>query len=133
MGEIETNKSLYPFSYYETYNLIVTSAGTNVQLARAPWTQGMYFELLDVRVGNQLASAGQVVMWDQDLSNTTPTTRGSAGQALAIYSAGAASASGQAAGITTAEAGPTTRFYAGIAMQASVLNAAVSALVRIQH
>jgi hypothetical protein len=93
----------------------------------------MYFELLDVRVGNQLATGGQVLIWDQDLSNTTPTTRGSAGQAIVVLGANAAAVSGVAAGTTAYTAGPSPRFYAGLAMQASLINTQVSALVRIQR
>lgn len=121
-----------PFSYFETYNVVVTSAGMNQQLMRAPWPLDMYVELIAVKTANSLASAGQLVMWDQDLSNTTPTTRGSAGQALAVFEAGAAPFSGQAANVDEgAHFIPATRFYGGIACQASVINMGVSFTVRI--
>ena len=121
-----------PFSYFETYNVVVTSAGMSQQIMRAPWPLDMYAELITVKTSNSIASAGQLVLWDQDLSNTTPTTRGSAGQALQVFEAGAASFSGQAANVDEgANVIPTTRFYGGIACQASVINMGVSVVVRI--
>ena len=128
-----SNEAVYPFSYLDTVNLVVTSANSDRQLYRAPWPLDMYVELLDVRVTNSLGSGGQIVMWDQDLSNTTPTTVGSAGQALAIFGVGGAAMSGVASATITYEPGPTPRFYGGIAMQASALNAQISATVRIMH
>lgn len=121
-----------PYTFTKTYKLEPTSAGQDRQLMRASWPLGMYAELEAITITGQIASAGQVVLWDQDLTNSTPTTRGSAGGALAIFGASAGAASG--VGATTVEYGgdgrPKPKFYAGIATQASMLNVHISALVR---
>ena len=119
-----------PFSYFETYELTVTSASSDRQLMRAPWPIDMYAELIEVKISNSVGSAGQVVMWDQDLSNSTPTTRGSAGQALVIVAAGAAAFSGQSAA-SNEDPGLATRFYGGCALQATIVNMQIQASFRI--
>ena len=113
-----------------------TSGNADRQLMRAPWPIGMYAELEAITVTGQIATGGQVILWDQDLSNTTPTTRGSAGGALAIFGVTAAGSSGVAS--TTVQYGaaghqPNPKFFAGIACQASILNAHISALVRLRR
>lgn len=110
-----------------------TSANADRQLMRASWPINMYAELESIRITNSVGSGGQVILWDQDLSNTTPTSRGSAGGYLAIFGVNAAGASAVAS--TTVEYGgaghaPNPIFYAGIALQASLLNGHISALVR---
>lgn len=129
MTDISTTDAR-PFSYFETYELTVTSASADRQIMRAPWPIDMYAELISVSVSNPLASAGQVVMWDQDLSNSTPTTRGSAGQALAVFSIGGAAFSGQSS-TGTISSPPQTRFYGGIACQASIVNMGLAVTVRL--
>jgi hypothetical protein len=134
------NHQIYPYTYVEEYNLVPTSANADRQLARAPWPLGMYFELLAVRITSQAdVSGGQVVMWDQDLSNTTPTTRGSAGGSqVAIFGTNATSTGASGVSATTIafggpSGGPTPRFYGGIALQATRLNTHISAEVRIMR
>lgn len=131
-----TNNEFVPYSWTQEYNLTVTSANSNQQLMRASWPLNLTAKLLSIRITNTTgdASGGQVVLWDQDLSNTTPATRGSAGGFLAIFGVGAAGASGVAA--TTIEygregGGTTPDFNAGIAVQASRLNTHIS--IQVLH
>lgn len=130
------NHSFVPYSWTQEYNLSVTSANADRQLMRASWPLNLTARLLSIRITNTTgdASGGQVVLWDQDLSNTSTTSRGSAGGALAIFGVGAAAASGIAA--TTVEygdeaGGPTPDFFAGIACQATRINAHIS--IQVLH
>lgn len=121
-----------PYTYTKTYQTTPTSAGADRQLMRASWPLGMYAELEALTVTGQLATGAQVVLWDQDLSNTTPTTRGSAGGALAIFGVTAGASSG-VAGTTVQYGGdgrPKPKAYGGFAFQASTLNVQISALIR---
>lgn len=121
-----------PYTYTKTYQTTPTSAGADRQLMRASWPIGMWAELESITITSQIASGGQVVLWDQDLSNTTPTSRGSAGGALAIFGAPAGAVSAVSA--TTTQFGgdgrPKPKAYAGFAFQATQLNLHISALIR---
>jgi hypothetical protein len=123
-------------SYTETYSVLVLSGASNFQLMRAPWPSPVnkMAYLLNVMITPQGGGSGaQVVMWDQDLSNSTPPTRGSAGGAILILGAGASSFSGVATNTTTYSTLQMTHepFVGGIAMQASQINTLVSARVKI--
>jgi hypothetical protein len=127
-----------PYTYHDTLQLMPTSASADRQLGRAPWPLNQYWELESLTITNSdgSASGGQIVLWDQDLTNTTPSTRGSAGGYLAAFGVGAAAASGVASTtIVYNQEGnaPRPKFYAGIAMQASRLNILVSAKVRVRR
>ena len=132
---MEGTTAIKPYEWYEDAQVYATSANTSLQLYRAPWPTGRYVEIIGARISNVgAASGGQVVMWDQDLSNTTPTTVGSAAAPRAIFAYGAAAASGVAA--STVEYGrdgtPTPAFFGGIAFQASTINVHVNLKLRIR-
>jgi len=129
------NHDILPYSWTEEYSLIFTSASADRQIMRCSWPLNISAKLLSARVTQTTgdASGGQVILWDQDLSNVTPATRGSAGGYLAIFGVvGTVGASGVAA--TTIEygnGGPTPDFDAGIAAQATRLNMHIS--VEVLH
>ena len=114
------------FTEEEHYHLTFISGSTTTQVARSPWPKGMYIELVSARVTNINGAAGQVVLWDQDLSGGTAVTSvGSASNFIAAFSSAAAGLSGVAATTQeygTAGDGPNPKFYAGIVGQASVPN-----------
>jgi hypothetical protein len=92
-------------------------------------------EIVGARISNIGAtSGGHVVMWDQDISNSTATAVGSAGAPRAVFGYGAATVSGVAA--STVEYGrdgtPNPPFYAGIAFQVSTLNVHVDLKLKIR-
>ena len=122
-----------PFTWRETYSVVVTSANSNFQLARMPWADPInkIGRLKKVTISNLDGAGATVHMWDQDLSSSTPTTRGSAGTALVVLGAGGAGASG--VGATTVAWGekdlPSTPFLGGMALQATRINVAISAEV----
>lgn len=132
---MDSTTGLKPYEWFEDAQLYVTSASTSLQLYRAPWPSGRYVEIVGARISNiGAASGGHVVMWDQDLSNTTPTSVGSAALPRAVFGYGAATVSGVAA--TTIEYGrdgtPTPAFFGGIALQTTTLNIHVNLKLRIR-
>jgi hypothetical protein len=132
---MEGTTGLKPYEWFEDAQVYATSANTSVQLYRAPWPSGRYVEIVGARISNiGAASGGHVVMWDQDLSNTTPTAVGSAALPRAVFGYGAAVASG--VGASTVEYGrdgtPNPPFYGGIAFQASTLNVHINLKLRIR-
>ena len=127
--------ALKPYEWYEDAQIYVTSANTSLQLYRAPWPSGSYVEIVGARISNiGAASGGHVLMWDQDISNTTPTPVGSAALPRAVFAYGAAAASGVAA--STVEYGrdgtPNPPFFGGIALQASTLNVHIDVRLKIK-
>jgi len=124
-------------SYTEDYSINILSANTSMQLARAPWPSPVNkkMQLLQINVtptaGTALGSA--VVLWDQDLSNSTPPTRGSAGGAILTFGATGSAASGTAS-ITSSLSEIQTvehQFIAGVAIQATTINVNVAATFKI--
>jgi hypothetical protein len=120
----------YDYGYYDDFEAVVVSAGTNTQIMRAPWPKNQYIRLDSIRVTNTIGSGSQILLWDQDLSNTTPTTRGSAGQALYVLTVGGASFSGQQ-GTTVTEQGLDIKFYGGIACQGATVNMNIAVRAQI--
>jgi hypothetical protein len=113
-----------PFSYRVVKTKKITSAGVDTLLTRAPWQAPInkYYRIIKVVITNYNGSAGTLSLWDQDLSSTTPATRGSAGAALVNLSCPGPAASG--AGISNtvtfgSDALPNERFEAGITAQMS--------------
>jgi len=124
-------------SYSETYSFIVLSANTNFQLARSPWPAPVNKKMVlqKLSVTNTLPSSlgGQIVIWDQDLSNSTPPTRGSAGGAILTVGVQAGSVSGVTATtmLISETQCPEESFIGGLAMQSTLVNTTVSATFRI--
>jgi hypothetical protein len=124
-------------SYTEDYFVNVTSASSNFQLARAPWPSPVNkkLQLLQITMSPTAgtASGSQVVFWDQDLSNSTPPTRGSAGGAMLILGCTASANSG-ATTVTTVfseHQTPEMQFNAGCAIQSSTLNNSIAAVFKV--
>src|SRR6186713_2914034 len=100
----------------------ITSGATDFMITRAPWATPVnkYFVLRKVRVVNSEPTASgstDTVFWDQDLSSTTPTKRGSAGGALFVVpgnaTVGISGVFGTLAGNNGNETTPAIPFYAG--------------------
>jgi hypothetical protein len=132
---LESTTAVKPYEWYEDAQLYVTSANTSLQLYRAPWPSGRYVEIVGARISNVGAgSGGHVIMWDQDLSNSTPTSVGSAALPRAVFGYGAATASGVAA--STIEYGrdgtPSPPFFGGIALQTTSTNVHVDLRLKIR-
>ena len=91
-----------PFGYTQKYSVRVPSGATNQQLVRMPWQTPVQKPgyLIKVGITNPVGTAGRVDIWDQDLSNTTPPTAGSAGAALFVLGVNASALSG-AGSLTT--------------------------------
>lgn len=120
-----------PFTWRDTYSVTVTSANSTFQLARMPWADPVnkMGRLKKVAISNLDGAGVTVHMWDQDQSNSTPTTRGSAGTALVVLGVAGAGASG--VGAATVLFGekdlPATAFNGGISLQATRINVQISA------
>ena len=86
-----------PFSYRETHPSSVASGSVSFQVARMPWQSPVNKPgfLKKIAVTNTVfGQAGTLSIWDQDLSNTTPPTAGSAGGAIISLEIPAVAASG---------------------------------------
>lgn len=113
----------HPFAYSQEHGTKAASGNTSYQLARMPWqtpTQKLGRPRV-ITISNPVGTAGALHIWDQDLSNTTPPTTGSAGDGVLILEFGASGASGSAVKTTTYGPGyqpiPDAKFVAGIAFQ----------------
>lgn len=124
-------------SYIETYHVDFVSAASNFMIARAPWASPVNkkFQLVSLaattRAGSGLQS--EIILWDQDLSNTTPPTAGSAGGALIRFGAAANAASGAGA-VTTVLAHdvcPPREFIGAITGQSSIINVHLAVTVKV--
>lgn len=113
-----------PFSNKEAYSVRIASGAVDTQLVRMPWASPVQKPgiLRKVMVTNPVGIAGLLAIWDQDLSNTTIPTAGSAGAALFPLEIGASAASGVASKTTiyTAEQLPEIKFNAGMVTQSSL-------------
>jgi len=75
-----------PFAYTLGYSKFIPSGAVATQLVRMPWQTPVQKPgyVRKVMVTSSWGTGGTLNIWDQDLSNTTPPTAGSAG--AAIYS-----------------------------------------------
>jgi hypothetical protein len=123
--------------YTETYTLNVLSGSTNYQLMRAPWPSPVNKKVqilqcvITPTVGTAVGTS--VAIWDQDLSNSTPPTRGSAGGALLTLGAAGSAASGTAtvSTIFSEHQLPEQTFLAGIALQSTTVNVNIAMTVKL--
>lgn len=122
-----------PFTYFESYSKKATSASSNFQLCRMPWPSptSKPGRLVEVAITNTMGVAGILQIWDQDLSNTTPPTRGSAGDGIYTLEIAASAASGVAAKTTlyAIDQLPDHEFVGGIAFQSNVIDATLTGKV----
>lgn len=113
-----------PFAYTLGYSIRIPSGATNQQLVRMPWQTPVQKPgyLREIMVTNPVGIGGTLSIWDQDLSNTTPPTAGSAGAAVITLEITAAAASGVSS--TTKVYGidslPDIPFIGGLACQSSL-------------
>lgn len=116
-----------PFSMPYVANAIVAGANTNANMvARAPWPQpvGKYFVLRKLVIAGLPANISGALLniWDQDLSNTTPIGRGSAGGPLMVIPfVGVISGLSASMTVLDIDACPQQMFQAGltVALQTS--------------
>ena len=113
-----------PFSYTLGYTKLITSGAVSTQLVRMPWQTPVQKPgyVRKVSVTNPVGIAGTLSIWDQDLSNTTPPTAGSAGAAIYTLEAGASASSGVASKTTlyTADHLADIPFVGGLACQSTL-------------
>lgn len=66
------------FGFSKAETVVVTSANTATQLMRIPWPDpyNMKARIKKILVSNVDVSGAQLLIWDADLSNSTPLTRG---------------------------------------------------------
>lgn len=107
-----------------TASLLVPTANTNTQLMLVNWKKGRKVKLKKVIISNRSANRGRVVIWDQDLSDSSVPATGSATAPLlelgvdAVATAGIGSATAKYAEYEL----PSIEFQAGIALQVSEAN-----------
>ena len=91
-----------PFGYTLGYSVRIASGAVSQQLVRMPWQTPVQKPgyVRKVIVTNPVGIAGTISIWDQDLSNTTPPTAGSAGAAIYTLEAAQSAASGVASKTT---------------------------------
>lgn len=115
--------SRYPFSFKQGYSVRIASGSTSTQLVRMPWQTPVQKPgvITKIVINNPVGTAGVLNIWDQDLSNTTPPTAGSAGAALLPLEFGASAASGTATKTTvyTVDQLPNIQFIGGIVCQST--------------
>lgn len=111
------NEAVYrkPFSWRKGYYSIVASGNVDTQLVRMPWAspanrRGL---LRKVMITNRAGVGGILSIWDQDLSNSTPPTAGSAGGAIFPLAFGASGSTTT----FTADQLAEIPFNAGVAFQ----------------
>ena len=132
MVTIAAIQSYEPFTYTLTKKVTGTSATSNFQLTRVAWADpfNLTYHLKEVHIVNPDGAACQVTFWDQDLSNTTPTTRGSASTDGSLYIAGVPASGSSGTGTTTViTLAHPVRFDAGIAYQVSKINTTVIGII----
>ncbi|HKG88797.1 MAG TPA: hypothetical protein VKA95_10755 [Nitrososphaeraceae archaeon] len=119
-GTIQYRK---PFSFKKGYSKLIPSGAVSTQLVRMPWQVPVQKPgvLRKVLISNPVGLAGTLAIWDQDLSNTTPPTAGSAGAALLPLGFGLSVLSGSANQTTvyTADQLPEIPFYSGMSSQST--------------
>lgn len=119
-----------PFGYTQGYSVRIASGAVNQQLVRMPWQTPVQKPgyLREVMVTSSWGTGGTLSIWDQDLSNTTPPTAGSAGAALITLEIGLSAASGvsSATKLYGIDNLPDIPFIGGLACQSSVPGTTVS-------
>jgi hypothetical protein len=119
-GTIQNRKN---FSWKKGYSVRIASGAVTTQLVRMPWAPPVQQPgvLRKVLISNPVGLAGTLAIWDQDQSNTTPPTAGSAGAALIPLEFGASALSGSASKTTvyTADQLPEIKFVAGMSAQST--------------
>jgi hypothetical protein len=114
----------HPFNFKQGYSVKIASGAVSTQLVRMPWQTPVQKPgvLRKIMIHNPVGTAGRLDIWDQDLSNTTPPTAGSAGASLFPLEFGASGASGVANKTTsyTAEQIPEVPFIGGVASQSTL-------------
>ena len=125
-----------PFSYRLTHKVSITSGSTSTQIARMPWQSpvnkpGRVKKL--AATNTIFGQAGTIRIWDQDLSNVTPPTAGSAGDAIYTLEIPAVAASGVGSKtVFYAENDlPEAEFIGGLAAQSTLPG--VSILAEIEY
>lgn len=125
-------------SYVETYHVDFTSAALTFMIARAPWASPVNkkFQLVSLVATNSATGAenqGEVILWDQDLSNSTPPTAGSAGAALVRLGVNASAASGVGAvtNVLSTNECPPREFIGAITGQSSLINVHLAITVKV--
>lgn len=118
-----------PFSYIVPKTKLITSGNVDTLITRAPWPNGAnrYYVLRKATaVNSTLSGGGAIVLWDQDLSSTTPAGRGSGASPLysipvtgAIISGIGSNAASTATRVGL-ETAPRIAFYAGITAQGPI-------------
>ena len=125
-----------PFSYREGARATIASGAVSTQVARMPWQSPVNKPgiIKKLAVTNRIfGQAGTLSIWDQDLSNTTPPTAGSAGDAIYSLEIAAVAASGVGAKTTFYSENdlPEIQFIGGIAAQSSLPG--VTVLAEIEY
>jgi len=112
-----------PYAETEVVSATIASAATNTQIAKMPWPNPAAGKgsLHKIYVSNSQATAAVVVLWDQDLSDATPTARGSAAAPLFRINVPASSDV-----MVPSDRLPEVWFQAGIAAQSSQVSCFIS-------
>jgi len=112
------------FSFKRGYSKKLPSGAVDTQLIRMPWAPPVqrYGIFTKIMITNPVGVAGRLDIWDQDLTNTSPPTAGSAGASLLPLEFGASAASGAASKTTvyTQDQIPDIPFYAGANSQSTL-------------
>ena len=91
-----------PFAYTIGYSKFIPSGAVSTQLVRMPWQTPVQKPgyARKVSITTKQGIGGTLDIWDQDLSNTTPPTAGSAGAAIYSLEITTSAASGVASKTT---------------------------------
>lgn len=120
------------FSTRKGDTVVATSASTATQLLRIPWADpyNMKARLKKLQISNVISGSTTVFFWDADLSNTTPTTRGTGNLTNNLLAVGVGAAPLSSGGVTTVTFSedqlPAIEFEAGIAFASNQINTQVS-------
>jgi len=129
-----------PFAMMVRKKVFVTSANLNFQLTRLPWfwSQGpLSGRITGMHIVNPSGLLVTVRFWDQDLTNgSAPPSRGSGSAQGSLFmvsaTASGASGTGQSSTFNVEQMKGFPEMYAGIAVQASDVNVAIFAEVRLK-
>ena len=115
---------LKPGAMPVAFTKAITSAATDTLIWRVPWGNPVnkVFELRKIVFNANSVSGGNLSIWDQDLSSTTPTKNGSAGAALLTVTGPIATVSGVSASLNGLDLNqcPQIVFQAGITCNAPI-------------
>ncbi len=118
-----------PFAYTLGYSKFIPSGAVSTQLVRMPWQTPVQKPgyVRKVSVTSAWGTGGTLAIWDQDLSNTTPPTAGSAGAAIYTLEITTSALSGVSSKTTlyTTDQLADIPFIGGLACQSSVPGATV--------